>query len=565
MGERICWLVFTIMSCALVSLAATLMAYINLYNDSNDIIEITRNWQTKAILDLQVSLDGCPEGYESSSNSKWPGTMSGCWCGEITSDMRRRYNLWSDVYVYSCDYNQTKAGCDDISSTAARPMNIWSTINDTKAILCVQRSTESWIDVANYSGNTCPPGKIKCGLSADNTFCVNNGSKCPINDIEMTSLTLPRDSGILSQCNEANNCSIFAQDPSTAQIIKYKRGDKFDALPTAQFRLSEYGMCKDSTQDDVTPGRSVFTLFGNSKANCGNEGDAFWNKTVFQISEKKLFDLNGISTTIKYLNQYGYYDQGYSGNNYQYYLFSRSYIPWKMECRDQMNVLIQKNDNISNLKDYQSTLMFLSCFFGVVLAAVLPMFISITACLEKVNGKFKMATIVRIIGRLVHFCVRFGMIPLQISSFKSSKSLVGLYSSISQRGCTTSEVSHSLNTMQKSVDIAHYGNIISLAWFAFTTIITLCFFLSDRIRRPNNNKHQLSDSLVYSEPQQSQTQDDETPYFAPNKDYDTQYGKKNPIHQQEPNAQPLQYAPPAPLEDEPMYAKPLYVPFDTKN
>jgi len=564
MTERIRWLLFTIISCAIVTLATSLMGYFNLDDDQNLAVDITKNWQAKAILDLQVSLDECPSGYQNVTNSVWPGTTNGCWCGDISRSSRDYYEIAGDLLRDHCDSNQTKAGCTEILQTSAIPMNTWSTINGTKATLCAQRSNESWADVANYSGSACPPGFKKCGISAENAFCTVQNSKCPINDIQMIYLTLPRDSDFLSQCTDTRNCVVFAQDSNTAQIIKYQRGDTFDALPTSQFRLNEYGMCKDSAQDDVTPGRSVFALFGKAKVSCGNEGDAFWNKTIYQVSEQKLFDWNGVSSTIQYLSKFGYYDKGHTGNDYQYSLFSRSYIPWKRECRDQMNLLIQKNDAIASVKNSQLMLMLWSWVTCFILVGIVPIIICVSVCLENANReKFAMGKIMRNLARFVHYFIRIAMIQTQISSLRESHSVVGLYSTITQKGCTTPQVSDALKILQKSINIAHYGTIISIAYFVCITLLTIYFFILDR-KKQLIIKDQLSESFAdpqtssYQPNQNLQSRDIEVPY-SQYRDYEIQYLQ----NQQQPIVQHIQSIPPAaPPEDEMMYAKPLYSPFE---
>jgi len=560
MTERVRLGLFIIISCALITLATSLMGYFNLDNDQNLAVDITKNWQAKAILDLQVSLDDCPSGYQNISNSVWPGTTYGCFCGNISSYDRNYYEINGDLYHDHCNYNQTKAGCIEVFPTSAIPMHSWSTINGTKATLCAQRSNESWADVANFSGSACPSGFRKCGISAENTFCTAQDSKCPINDIQMIYLTLPRDSDLLSQCTDTRNCVVFAQDSNTAHIIRYQRGDNFDALPTAQFRLSEYGMCKDSAQDDVTPGRSVFGLFEKAKASCGNEGDAFWNKTIYQVSEQKLFDWNEVSPTIQYLSKFGYYDKGHTGNDYQYSLFSRSYIPWKRECRDQMSLLIQKNDAISNVKKSQLDLVLWSWITCFILVAIVPIIICVSVCLENANrDKLLMARIFRNLAKFLHYFIRIAMIQIQISSLKESHSLVGLYSTITERDCTTPQVSEILKILQKSIKIAHYGTIISIAYFALTTCVTIYFFISDR-KKQLAHKDQLSES--FADPQTSYYEPSQYAQYREVEVPQSQY--RNYEIQSLQNQQ--QFIPPAaPQEDEMINAKPLYQPFENKN
>jgi len=554
MSEGTGWFICTLVSCSLVSLIATIIGYLNIRGDADIMIDITKNWETKAIVDIQVSPNGCPYNYETAYNYEWPGTYSGCWCGDISNYWRNYYEVWKDIYSDYCTWNQSRAGCSEIRSTSSMPINILSSVNNTRMSLCVQRSSETWMNVASYSGNTCPPGKIKCGLSVENTFCVNNGTKCPINDIQMTQLDLPRDYNVLSQCNETNNCLIFSQDWSSAQIIKYKRGDTFDALPTAQFRLNEYGMCKDSGQDDVTPGRSLFLLLRRSRSSCGREGDSFWNKTLYQVSESKLFDLNGISSTIQYLKRFGYYTWSRSGDDYKYYLYSRSYVPWKVSCRDQMSILSQQRDTLDKLRGFEFALMITGIISGIALGIIFPVYIAISS-----ENQFGAASAITN-AKWAHFLIRGGLLPIQGFAIKLSQSQLGIYGSIVQRGCASSQVASILSALEKGIWSTHYSNIVCVVFFAFTSLITICFHLSNRTKQ--TGKYQLSDSLASPETQTSQ----DNYYSQPKNDYEFQYQQKTaPYYQeQQPTSQNLIYAPPAPQEAQFNHAKPLYQAYDTK-
>jgi len=553
MSERICWLIFTLVSCALVNLIATIISSTNLHSDANLMVDITKNWQMRAIIDMQVSPGGCPYGYETAYNYEWPGTDSGCWCGDISNYYRNYYDIWKDLYPNYCNWNQSRAGCSEIRSTSSMPINILSSVNNTRMSLCVQRSSETWMNVASYSGNTCPPGKIKCGLSADNTFCVNNGTKCPINDIQMITLILPADSEKLSQCNETNNCLVFSQDWYSAQIIKYKRGDTFDALPTAQFRLNEYGMCKDSGQDDVTPGRYVFLLLRGSRSNCGREGDSFWNKTLMKISETRLFDLNGISSTIQYLKRFGYYPWSKSGDDYQYYLYSRSYIPWKVGCRDQMGLLSQQRGTIDQLKSFELGLMIISIASGIILGILFPIYIGVSS--QNPYGAASSITG----AKWTHYLVRFGLLPFQLYALKLSQSQLGIYSSLVQKGCASSQVSSFLGGLEKDIRTAHNGNIVCIAIFAFTSFVTFCFYVSDRMKQAG--KYQLSDSLASPDNQAPQ----DNYYSQPKNDYEFQYQQNTQTYyQQQPTTENVNYAPPGPQEAQFNQAKPLYQAYNTQ-
>ena len=373
-NHRVVWYALALFAYSVIAITLTAVSYSDLNKNSNTSLGITINWQTGAIMDIQIATN-CPSGYENALSYTWPGTRRGCFCGEINAFARYHYDLYRDMYIGYCTWNMTKAGCKGVGPRPAKPLPYWNEVGGKAVKICVRRSKENWLSTAYKSDETCKGATNlkKCGTSPDNVFCTNE-AQCPINDIKVRSLNLPADNEALSSCTPGNNCQVFAQDSSTAKILEYKRGDTFDALPTAQIRINEYGMCKDFNEMCITPGRVPFKLLSVKGANCKGNGNVQWKFTDSK-TEAALFNLNGLTDTINSLSRFGYYPKGKTGKDYRWNLYSRSYIPWKIKCRGLMDDVVQYINVVEKLTTLHLVLMIMVIISCVVQLTALLYFL----------------------------------------------------------------------------------------------------------------------------------------------------------------------------------------------
>ena len=120
------------------------------------------------------------------------------------------------------------------------------------------------LEVAPTSGPTCPENTIQCGQSPSYIFCTN-GTRCPINDIQIVSLDTTLNAAKLAGCVYDNGCLTLARDQNAVKVIKFKRGDTNDGLPLAQLRLNEYSMCNVTEKNNISPGRQDFYLLRDQR------------------------------------------------------------------------------------------------------------------------------------------------------------------------------------------------------------------------------------------------------------------------------------------------------------
>ena len=123
------------------------------------------------------------------------------------------FDITSDLMTGSCLYNYPLAGCDDVNSTPSVLIDNWGQVNSTDMKVCVLRSQETWLQVAQQSGPNCTSNNSslkQCGFSPNNIFCTSE-AECPINNVQIVNLTLPSQSALLANCTAQNNCTILSQ------------------------------------------------------------------------------------------------------------------------------------------------------------------------------------------------------------------------------------------------------------------------------------------------------------------------------------------------------------------
>jgi hypothetical protein len=141
--------------------------------DNSKLNLIRNNWEQHPILDIKdVDIDSdCPKDYEYLFEYEFPGTTSGCECGEFTLNSKG-----------PCNFIQTIRGCINIPGTANFTTGAYK-----NRIICAKRSKDNYASLKPYI--IAPDEKCKskdCGAidSLGNKLCTT--SPCPINYLEFT-------------------------------------------------------------------------------------------------------------------------------------------------------------------------------------------------------------------------------------------------------------------------------------------------------------------------------------------------------------------------------------------
>ena len=363
---------FTIFSFCFYSFINTILLsipYFQLNLNTHIFSEILRNWNSYPILDLTVAAT-CPDGYESLTPRSWPGASFGCWCGNTTPNK----NIKCDPFCSNpCSSAELITGCLDVPGETPKSLNFWAYKGSNPVQICLKRSSETWEEIAPISIKSCPSGYKKCGASWDNIFCTKE-TECPITAIQISRMTSTEQTRCLAS---PLVCMVLDDSTTNPRMIQFRRGDTFDGKPIVDIRVNEYSMCSKLNQDNITPDRLQFPLLNQQEETCEDDsGDTSWVK-IDEMTESSLFDLNGLSTYINSLNGYtssgmsGYYETGTTGDDYTWGIFTRQYFPWKATCRKEMGQVIEKLNNIDQIKTAQLLVMIFGLVVGFLVGTVM--------------------------------------------------------------------------------------------------------------------------------------------------------------------------------------------------
>ena len=471
---------------ALLSIGICGLNYFHLRQDSNGFDDIIDNWQSGAIMNIQVAVN-CSDGYEEAISYTWPGTKEGCDCQDVIESNQEYYNVKPIVYAAPCTTNQSKVLCSKIDSVPSQLVDVWSQVNQTSMKICVLKSQDTWASMAFKSDATCKGATDlrKCGITPDLTFCTTE-SQCPINDVKIISLVLPDNGTILANCTNTTNCLVVAQDSTSAKILRYKRGDTFDALPTTQITINEYGMCEDRTTMDITPGRKDFLLLNTKRLlSCYGEGDDRWNLTD-SLTEDELFTLNDLDGTVDDLSQYGYYADDTNGSMYDWNLYSRSYIPWNIACRDNMDDIINNEKAIDSLRLFQAILLCAVLLVGALLGLGLP--VLLYASTEKSQLDLKMWTGNEGKLRLRQVIVPrlgFGLILVEVLfmlvAYMKAKTTRNLMTNLVSGTCSTQNTMSTFTGISDDLHNSFTYDVINIVLVVIIFVVSIWYTLSQRI------------------------------------------------------------------------------------
>ena len=316
----------------------------NKLSKNTDQIEfMLENWQERPIVDMTVDMSPCQQGYIPMFDTKWPGTHTGCDCTSAWS----YYGIKSS----SCSYNQTRKGCHEIR--AIQPIQ-FKKFEDR--LVCVKHDGLGFMTAPRPdSQGKCPKAHKICGLGKDpsaepsysRAMCVPQNDPCPINDVKVINNADPVPEGY-SYVQLANNRRIIYTNTS-------------EGLPVIEFKLTEGKPCIDNEELDITPGRYIYTLlnknnYNGCKTRIGNWTHDSRYQKIGSTNEETLFENNGVMHAVQNLPDY----KGWQfSRNYNYNLYSRTYIDWELNCdktpgMSRADIQVKYN-NIAHIMDWQDT------------------------------------------------------------------------------------------------------------------------------------------------------------------------------------------------------------------
>ena len=176
--EKIFALILDIIICsfALIFLIIALPTLNNYHFDTSLISEYQDNWSRGPIVDIFVSpeQDKCPQGYEELITNVFPGMNQGCDCSQSTLK-----EFQDKVYTSQCNADHLVSDCQMVFNFNDIALKKWK-----GTVLCASRMDKNFWQLV-ITDSYCPSAHKKCGVLDDfnNTLCVPNVDKCPVNDI----------------------------------------------------------------------------------------------------------------------------------------------------------------------------------------------------------------------------------------------------------------------------------------------------------------------------------------------------------------------------------------------
>ena len=336
----------------------------------------------------------------------------------------------------------------------------------------------------------CPPGYTKCGSSPENVFCTKQ-TKCPINSINVASIVST------TGCTTASKCAVLMSNTGNYKAVTYSRGHTTDMAPSSQFTINEYAMCELKVTDNITPGRPQFALNLDKDTTCNTAGNVKW-KLTDSTTEDRVFAANGLTAYITSLNAYpnakrgmtGYHQTGKSGKDYTWGLYTRSYVPWHINCRDEMHNLMDKNTFAEKLKTAQLAVVVTGSISGFILGivlATLEIIILKGADLPYIPGKGEGKRIkLRKIKTVMNYLFKFIQAPFQIWSIVLGGSAKHLLATTADKKCSDEETNASLAYLADNLHSTHTSTLTALCLLIMSVLID--FILSAWHKRAAKNE-----------------------------------------------------------------------------
>ena len=327
-----CFYAFLLVAYSVIILVLSANALKMIPSTSSYLKEVVNNWNTNVITDITVNAT-CPTNYTPIYNYSYPGMSIGCNCLNATTG--------SGVYIgisnHNCTSTELSAGCtlvNPVNSTSFTQFSPNSSftdnINNKGSTICILRSQGiNWNTKAVQSPYQCPVGTIPCGNSSNfaTRICVDSSvGSCPINYLATTMKAM----GDATTCQSAGTCIITKTFSNfTAQVLLW--GTTANSLPIVEFTLNEYSMCDSSSQQDISPNRSIYPLYNGSNLQTCTPATDFntsW-QPLLTLTENSLFGYNEIINNYNQLPNIS----NYSNQTYNWTVYSRPYFQWDVPCR----------------------------------------------------------------------------------------------------------------------------------------------------------------------------------------------------------------------------------------
>lgn len=520
-------IIIVIFCYSLATMILCITAYTNLSENITVIINTIDNWKTGTINDIQITNNGaCPVGYEYGYSYWWPGTSSGCDCRYADNS-----NFTKLGFSYgSCNSTELAHGCKTSPAYGEVRLTNWGNISSVTKTICVQRTNETFAAKGPKQGFTCPSGQKLCGLTPDNYFCTAQ-AQCPVTSVKVLN----------------SNCGVTCIQLDTNKYLNISRGE--DMLPLAEFRVNEYGMCNEANDRANTPGRSYYKLIASTGYNCGGEGNALWN-VVDSQTEDKLFNANGLTSKINSLLSFGYYSSGTSGASFTYNLYDRGYVPFRFQCRSNMDDIINKSTDFSNIKSAHLALLIVSIFSFLVLGIFIPVVEALNLCGKDVpcfdgTGSSERSRILTC-KKILYYSFKFLMLPFQIWAIVSLSKTKDLIKYVAGDDCSSDYMNQLIQKTSDSLQVSFKNDLTAIGMLAGLTFISLASFCFKQ--QKDDEERSISRRKIMDESSISNTHRSDMDNLAKGQPFQQQSFQQQPFQQ---NSQQIPFQQQQPYNQQP--------------
>jgi hypothetical protein len=337
----------------------SLIALIRSAQTSFVVNDILSNWKTpflSSVTILPAGSTSCPYQSFPLFNYSFPGTEAGCNCTGISKVGAALYKVDAALTTQSCGGQQLLAGCQNFSAIPTQQLSRWREGN----IICATRSPSSYYSARSKrdSNANCITGYSACPGSG---VCVQSGSKCPINNIQI-SATNP-------------NTSAFTEVyPFPGTNLKLYVSRNSGQIGLADTKLTQAGVCESGLGNDYV--RTEYPLFEeNLAAEDGCEiVDPRYQK-IDSMGEVDFLKQNNIYSTI-FANPSA---ANYFSDSYSYSIYYRPYIQWG--CDNRYDDFIGVKGSIVNAVFAFQIIVFVTiCLADVYELFIMPYLICKSLC-----------------------------------------------------------------------------------------------------------------------------------------------------------------------------------------
>lgn len=382
---------------------------------------LTSNWDSDMVFDISPTEPGSlpADGYVTSWQGKWPGTVAGCYCWQSNSRMKVRKGLKDRP----CNTNETRLDCKDITQSDAKDMPNWA--GSTRLYATRIRGT-SFLD--NYQNinedGTCKSGFKNCGDKGSRAkgLCIKNSiADCPITDIKTSTFSGARQ--------------------VTFPLISLYVGNANSNNPVCDLSIAQNHLCFVRSQYPLADGRSKYLLLNGDYESCFKDQTAW---SVDEMGEIDYLNINGID-----YNKLIDYNPS---NDYRYRLMVGRVLDWSPACADIVPSMMSKSNDLN--KTYSQYKILFGLYIASLSIAGIGYCVAIYGIVKEKVKVIKVGVLIRVISFLLIVTSMF-ICVLRINNFQ------GYFKSIVEQECSNDATNQNFKQISDSIKTKiHSKNVI---------------------------------------------------------------------------------------------------------